>query len=78
MKYTSFTREIRKNTRKDKNQYIQDCCTRIEQYHKAGRDYEMFKEMKLLTKNVQTQLNVICDKMGNTLTESRQILERWQ
>ena len=38
----------------------------------------MFKEMKLLTQNVQPQLNVICDKMGNTLKESRQILERWQ
>lgn len=30
MKYKSLTREIRKNTRKDKSQYIQDCCIKIE------------------------------------------------
>ncbi|CAG5117437.1 unnamed protein product [Candidula unifasciata] len=78
MKYKFFTREIRKYTRKDKNQYVQDCCIKIEQHHKNGRDYEMFKEMKLLTRNFQPQLNVICDRLGNTLTESRQILGRWQ
>ena len=76
--YKSLSRQIKKNIRRDKKQYIQAVCTKIEEYQHKGKDREMFKEMKTLTGNFNPKSKVICDKLGQTLTENADILKRWK
>jgi hypothetical protein len=57
--YKYLSKEIRKSTRRDKRQYLQNCCERIEQHQMCGNDNEMFREKKLLTGNVTPRLSAI-------------------
>ena len=70
--------EIRKRTRQDKKQFINNKCNTIETLNELGRDGEMFKEIKALIREFTPSVKIINDKNGNTLTGNEDILNRWK
>lgn len=53
-------------------------CNRIELSERwKEKDGEMFREIRTLTEDFRPSVHVINDHSGNTLTECKDILKRW-
>lgn len=76
--YRTCARKVRRAIRKDKQQHIINTCKTIEDLQKLGKDGDMFREIRTLTSDFRPQLQIIEDKNGKTLTESKDIAERWK
>eukprot|EP00795_Rhopilema_esculentum_P016682 gene16682-8124_t len=73
-----LTRDIRRSTRQDKNNYLNEKCKEIETNRQCHNTRTMHKLIKEITTKPATRLSVIKDVNGNVLTESSQIKARWK
>ena len=73
-----LTRDIRRTTRQDKNNYLNEKCKEIETNRQCHNTRTMHKLIKEITTKPATRLSVIKDVNGNVLTESSQIKARWK
>eukprot|EP00795_Rhopilema_esculentum_P009829 gene9830-18402_t len=71
-----LTRDIRRSTRQDKNNYLNEKCKEIETNRQCHNTRTMHKLIKEITTKPATRLSVIKDVNGNVLNESSQIKAR--
>ena len=76
--YKKIAKEVKQLTRRDKKKYIEDRCEEIERNLSKNRNREAYNIIKDMTKTFQPKLGIIKDENGTVLTESSQILDRWQ
>ena len=76
--YRDLSREIQKQIRSDKSEFIRQRCAEVEKNSASNNTKDMFKNIKLLTSKPSTKLNVVKDKDGNVLTEEDEIKTRWK
>ena len=76
--YKEKSREIKRNIRKDKKQYIEKECKEMEDLHAKNKDRQLFKKVQEMTREFQPSLKVIKNKQGEVLTENEDILGRWR
>lgn len=72
-----INKDIRKNMKKAKEQWITDQCSSIETGLSSGNSKTAFDTLKRLTKPQQAKSPIINDKDGNLLTEQAAVVERW-
>ncbi|GFO40127.1 endonuclease-reverse transcriptase [Plakobranchus ocellatus] len=75
--YRIIAKEVKQRCKRDKKNYLIGKCREIEAHMKENRSTEMYEEIKNITKTFQPRLGVIKDEKGNILTESKQIVDRW-
>ncbi|KAK3893242.1 hypothetical protein Pcinc_002931 [Petrolisthes cinctipes] len=69
--------DIRREIKYAKQRWITEQCTDIEENLAFNNTKKAFQLVKDLTKEKQAKVNSIKDKRGNSLTEEKEILERW-
>ena len=63
--------------KRDRKAFLEAKCRKIEKLMIEEKSREMYKEIKDLTSTSGTRLNVIKDAQGKTLTEDKDIANRW-
>ena len=75
--YNKVNRNIRKQMREAKEQWISDQCDHIDAGMRSGNSKAAFDTLKRMTKPHQNRSTGIEDKNGNLLTEEQAIIKRW-
>ncbi|KAK3867667.1 hypothetical protein Pcinc_026891, partial [Petrolisthes cinctipes] len=75
--YRKTNKDIRREMKYAKQRWITKQCTDIEENLAFNNTKKAFQLVKDLTKEKQAKVNSIKDKRGNSLTEEKEILERW-
>ena len=76
--YKNCSREVKKEIRKDKKQHIVTSCNKIDELRNQGKEREMYNEINIMTRDFSPSIQVINDNNGKTLTEKKDVLERWR
>ena len=75
--YSKANKHVRKKIEEAKENWISDQCCKIEEGMKHGNSKAAFDTLKTLTKTQENKSPIIEDKIGEPLTDSTAILERW-
>lgn len=78
LSYQQLTRNINAGSREDKNAYITSICQEIEAHYSRAEPRDLFRKVKLLTKDFHSRLLPVKDDRGVILTNKPEILERWR
>ncbi|XP_077256524.1 uncharacterized protein LOC143894254 [Temnothorax americanus] len=76
-RYNYITKEVNKALAKDKNEHIITICREVEAHRNQNESRDMFRKMRLLTKNFGTKQLPIEDDTGRVLTLKNEILNKW-
>ncbi|XP_077255535.1 uncharacterized protein LOC143893712 [Temnothorax americanus] len=76
--YTAFCKIIKKCCRQDKNNFIEGICGDIENHSHRLQTSDLFKKVRVLSKQFKSKSWVIEDADGNPLHELDKIAERWR
>ena len=75
-KWKALNKEVSSSARKDKNSYLEGKCKEMEG-EKDKNSRKVFKIVKEITGKWISRTDVINDERGKTLTESKDIKNRW-
>jgi hypothetical protein len=75
--YTSLCKDIQKNCRKDKNNFINNICKEIQEHADRNETKDLFRKLKQINKKFKSRTWIINDKAGNSITDIEQIIIRW-
>ena len=75
--YNFLCREIRRRCIKDKENYVNEICRKVEQAQIQKKSKEVYDGIKKLTDKKTTRSQLIKDKNGNLLTDPDMIKDRW-
>uniref|UniRef100_A0A6P7H5P7 Uncharacterized protein LOC114347352 n=1 Tax=Diabrotica virgifera virgifera TaxID=50390 RepID=A0A6P7H5P7_DIAVI len=76
--YRALSKDIKKQCRKDKADYIFQICREIEEHGCRNEPRDLFQKIKLLTREFKPQTWSVIDKEGNLKTDTDEILETWR
>ena len=76
-KYKEVNKEVKALCKRDKRDYLEAKCQKIDDCMNTNKSREMYEEIKKLTSVNKPRLNVIKDSQGKTLTEDEEIAKRW-
>ena len=76
-RYKVVHKEIKALCKRDKHDYLEAKCQKIDDCMNTNKSREMYEEIKKLTTVNKPRLNVIKDSQGKTLTEDKDIANRW-
>ena len=76
--YSELNRVIQFNCRRDKNNFIKRICREIEEHALKTQCSDLFKKVKLLSKQFTPKTWVIDDENGNPLQDLDSISDRWR
>ena len=74
-KYNDVKREVQNALRKDKQEWLDEKCTKMNRRHNTSGVYKTIKE--ITGKREMRQMG-IKDKDGKILTDGEQVLNRWK
>ena len=75
--YTAVEREVKRSTKKDKRDYIDDLARQAETEAGQGNLRDLYLVTKKLTGKFQQTDKPVMDKNGNPLTTTNEQLKRW-
>jgi hypothetical protein len=73
-----LTREIRRQLKTDKNEWIEKQCQEAEAAFKRNKLQEVYKKITQLSGKFELKVSAIKDKNGNILDDNELILQRWK
>ena len=76
-KYNEINNRIKKSIKKAKESWLEDQCKEVEKSLNRNDSKRAYQLVKDLTTEKQGRSNTIQDKAGKSLTENRDILNRW-
>ena len=77
LEYRKVNREVRKKMKAAKEEWTGEQCKNIEKEMMSRNSNKAYNTLKAITKTRQHKSAVIEDRIGNILTESTAILNRW-
>nr|KAG5709927.1 hypothetical protein BaRGS_029969 [Batillaria attramentaria] len=75
--YTAADREVKRSTRKDKRDYIDNLASQAEEAARQGNLKDLYQVTKKLTGKFQQTDKPVKDKNGHPLTTTEEQLKRW-
>ena len=75
--YKELNKQVKKSARTDKNCWIQERCKLIQNNFGSGKSREAYKLVKQIKGNSASQIRAVKDKNGKTLTDDKDIMDRW-
>uniref|UniRef100_A0A8D2IQ65 Uncharacterized protein n=1 Tax=Varanus komodoensis TaxID=61221 RepID=A0A8D2IQ65_VARKO len=76
-RYTQLNAEFQRIARRDKNAFLNEQCTEIEENNRIGRTRDLFKKIGDMKGTFHAKMGMIKDQNGRVLTEAEEI-KRWQ
>ena len=76
-KYKKLCNEVKASARKDKQEWLDRQCEKIEQSQEQQKAKEVYQLVRSVNKKWQPKQTAIKDKNGNTLMDKGKIKERW-
>ena len=77
LEYRKVNREVGKNVKVAKEEWIENQCENIKKRMMSGNNKEAYTTIKALIKTQQHESAVIEESTGNIPTESKAVLNRW-
>lgn len=74
----SLNADFQREARKDKNNFLNARCTRLEDAYRNGRTRELFATVKQMKKRFTARQATIRDRDGNEISNQQGIRERWK
>nr|XP_037868970.1 uncharacterized protein LOC119628928 [Bombyx mori] len=78
VKYSELSRAIRVSCRLDKNHFVEGICRDIERFSNKLQTADLFKKVRVLSRQFKAKSWVIRDADGTVLHEFDRIAERWR
>ena len=75
--YNYLCREIRRQSKIDKNTYLMGLCQHVENAHMQRKTKEVYEAVRKITGNQASRVRIIKDKNGKTLTDQKEVSNRW-
>ncbi|CAH2107939.1 unnamed protein product [Euphydryas editha] len=76
--YSKLCKSIDRHCRRDKNCFLQNVCTDIEQHSVKFQTADLFKKVRLLSRQVKPKIWVVEDEDGKLLHDFNDIADRWR
>ena len=70
--------EFQRQARRDKENFLQERCKKIEENSRLGRTRDLYKDVKELTGTFRPKTGVINNSAGQTVTEAEEIKKQWE
>ena len=77
-RYNYLNREIKRQSKKCKDEWIQSLCKGVDYGHQASITKQVYQTIKMLTGKQNLRMKSIKDKQGNVLTEEEKIRDSWR
>ena len=77
-RYTHLNVEFQRIARRDKKAFLSDQCKEIEENNRMGKTRDLFKEIRDTKGTFHAKMGSIKDRNGMDLTETEDIIKRWQ
>ncbi|XP_072016308.1 uncharacterized protein [Amphiura filiformis] len=78
IEYKKLKKDVEKRVREDKELWLEQECSRLEQYNAMHNSREFLKAAKTFDRKTATRNSNIKDKDGKLLTQSAEIKGRWR
>ncbi|XP_037866981.1 uncharacterized protein LOC119628534 [Bombyx mori] len=75
--YRSLCKDIQRLCRKDKNCFFTSICAEVQQHAQKYQTADLFKKVRLLTRQFNAQSWAIENRDGEIITEIDKVAERW-
>jgi len=76
--YNDLKREVQNALRKDKQEWLEEKCTEVEEMNRRHNTSGVYKTIKEITGKRGMRQMGIKDKYGQILTDDEQVLKRWK
>ena len=73
-RYSHFSAEFQRISRRDKKDFFSDQCKEIEENDRMGKTRDVFKKIHAF----HAKMGTIQDRNGMNLTEAKDMNKRWQ
>lgn len=73
-----LNKQIKTESRKDKNQYIHNICIEIENHANQNNTHDLYNRVKYLSRDFKPKTQIIQDDQGNIITDLKGIAEVWK
>lgn len=78
-RYKKLRAELQRSLRSDKNNWLDQECSKIDEYDKAQQSRKLYRQIKKINNpSHKPKQMAINDKRGTTLTDPAEILNRWK
>ena len=77
-RYIHLNAEFQRIARKDKRAFLSDQCKEIEANNRMGTTRDLFKKIRASKGSFHAKMGTIKDRNGMNLTETDDIMKRWQ
>ena len=77
-RYIHLNAEFQRIARKDKRAFLSDQCKEIEANNRMGMTRDLFKKIRASKGSFHAKMGTIKDRNGMNLTETDDIMKRWQ
>ena len=77
-RYSHLNAEFQRVSRRDKNTFLSDQCSEIEENNRMGKTRHLFKKIRDTKGNFHAKMCLIKDKNCMDLKEANDIKKRWQ
>ena len=75
--YNDLVRRTRESAKKDKEEWIEERCTEIQQSFDQAKTKKAYDLKKKIKKKYEPRTSCIKDKVGQLLTEKKDVVKRW-
>ena len=72
-RYTQLNAEFQRIAKRDKNAFLSEQCTEIEENNKMGKTRDIFEKTRHTKGTFHAKIGIIKDKNGKDLTEAEKI-----
>ena len=73
-----FKCRVQRITRRGKKAFLSDQCKEIEENNRMGKTRDLFKKIRDTKRTFHAKMGSIKDRNGMDLTETEDIIKRWQ
>ena len=77
-RYTHFSADLQRISRRDKKAFFCDQCKEIEDNDRMGKTRDLFKKIRDTKGTFHAKMGTIKNRNGMNLTEAEDIKKRWQ
>ena len=77
-RYTQLNADFQRTERRDKKVFLNEQCKEIEENNRICKTRDLFKKISVIRVRFQARMDMIMDRKGKDLTETREIKKIWE
>ena len=77
-RYTQLNADFQRTERRDKKVFLNEQCKEIEENNRIRKTRDLFKKIRVIKVTFHARMDMIMDRKGKDLTETREIKKIWE